>query len=87
MEIKRKTNILVKTARKLVVRMDETGEHPGCENCAEQMFTAQSAAFFYQISTREIYRLIETGKIRFIETVSKDIYICPNCFDVDLLLS
>lgn len=85
MEIKRKTNILVKTERKLVVQMDETGEQPGCENCAEQMFTAQSAAVFFGISTREIYRLIETGKIRFIETESKIIYICPNCCEIDLL--
>lgn len=42
------------------------------------MVTAQTAAVLYDTSLRAIYRLVEEGKIHFIETDSKVIFVCPN---------
>lgn len=81
MEIKRKTNILIKTERKLVVRQSQTDVEIRCEKCVGQMITAQTAAVQRGISTREIYRLVEEDKITFVETEAKIVYICPNCIN------
>ena len=80
MEIKRTTNILVKTQRKSIVRQIPD-ERIDCENCAETMISTQNAALLFDTGTREIYRLVESGKIRFVETESKIIYVCPNCMN------
>ncbi|MDQ4123572.1 MAG: hypothetical protein M3209_19210 [Acidobacteriota bacterium] len=81
--IRRKTNIVVKTERKIVVRQSSPGEEVFlCEECDEQMIMPQTAAVLYDISTREVYRLVEEGKIHFLETDSKDIFVCSNFGDL-----
>ena len=41
------------------------------------MISAQLSADSCAVSSREIYRLIESGKIHFAETETNEIYVCP----------
>jgi hypothetical protein len=76
MKITRKTNVLVKTERRFVVRQHPSDETIQCGQCAELLIPAQMSADFFGISSRTIYRLIESGKIHFVETEANEIYIC-----------
>lgn len=81
--IRRKTSIVVKTQRKFVIRQSPPEEEVfACEQCGEQMLMPQTAAVLYDISTREVYRFVEEGKIHFVETDSKAIFVCPNFGDL-----
>ena len=42
------------------------------------MISAQTSAHLFSLSSREIYRFIETGQIHFIETETDEIYVCPD---------
>lgn len=77
MKITRKTDVYVKTERRLIVRGAPAEELISCGECAEQMFPAQISADFLGVSSREIYRFIESGKIHFLETETNEIYVCP----------
>lgn len=77
MKITRKTNVSVKTVRRLIVQQPASEMSICCEQCAEKMITAQSSAVAFSISSREIYRLIEKNKIHFVETETNEIYVCP----------
>jgi hypothetical protein len=77
MKITRKTNVFVKTERKIIVRGGSSKDFVCCADCAEQMLPAQTSADFFGISSREIYRFIESGKIHFVETEANEIYVCP----------
>jgi hypothetical protein len=76
MEIIRKTNVLIKTTRKLVIHSSGRREPVWCEQCAEQMITAQEAAEISGLGGRKIFRLIEGGNIHFIE-MGSETYVCP----------
>ncbi len=78
MEIIKRTNIVVKTARRFIVRRAGTDEPVQCGQCAGQMIRAQAAADFFGVSSRTVYRLIEQSIIHFTETEVNEIYICPN---------
>jgi len=78
MEIIRKTNILIKTERKFVIRQSSAEEEIWCETCDGQMITAQNAAVLHGISTREIYGLVEKGTLHFVESGAKILYVCPS---------
>ena len=81
MEIKRTTEIFVETTRCFVIRQTRTDECILCSNCSGQMLTAETAAAFFKISRRVVYRFIEQEKIHFSETETGEIFICPNSFD------
>ncbi|MDQ2746313.1 MAG: hypothetical protein M3T96_03530 [Acidobacteriota bacterium] len=77
MAIIRKTNVLIKTARKFIIYQSAAAEQIRCEQCGEQMMQAQTSADLFGISSRKIYRLIEHGEIHFVETLANKIYVCP----------
>jgi hypothetical protein len=78
MKITRRTNVFIKTERRLIV--NRAADEPiYCERCAEQMIRAQTSADVFGVSSRLIYRLIESEKINFVETKTNEIYICPLC--------
>ena len=77
MRITRKTNITVTTEQKFIVQKQTAKEIVCCEQCRAEMISAHVSAEFFGISSREIYRLIEAGKIHFVETDRNEIYICP----------
>lgn len=76
MKITRRTTVFVKTERKFLVARSISKELIRCEQCGEQMIPAQSSADFFQVSSRRIYRLIESEKIHFAETAANEIYVC-----------
>lgn len=78
MKITRRTKVFIKTERKFSARQQSAGEPVNCQQCAEQMIPAQTSADFFGISSRLIYRWIETGKIHFIETDANEIYVCSD---------
>jgi len=41
------------------------------------MIPAQITHKFFGVSSRIVYRLIETGSIHFVETEAHEIYVCP----------
>ena len=77
MRVTRRTNIIVKTERNFTVRSAATGESFFCEQCGNQMISVTKSANFFGFSSRIIYRLIESDSIHFVETETKEIYICP----------
>lgn len=77
MKITRKTRISIKTERKFYERQTPSDEPIFCGRCAEPMISAQMSAHFFGLSSREIYRLVETGEIHFVETAANEIYVCP----------
>ncbi len=77
MAIIRKTNVLIKTARKFIIHQPAAAEKIWCEQCGEQMIQAQTSADLFGISSRKIYRLIEREEIHFVETLANEIYVCP----------
>lgn len=77
MRITRRTNIFVKTERKIVVGQQAADKLICCGQCAEPMIQAQTSANYSGVSSRTIYRLIETEKIHFVETKANEIYVCP----------
>lgn len=74
MKITRRTNISVTTERRLVVRQPETVI--GCPSCVAPMIPAHIFAEFFGISSRTIYRLIESDAIHYTETETNEIYVC-----------
>jgi len=77
MKITRKTNVFIKTERKFFVARQTVNEPICCGQCAEPMTPAQISADFFGISSRTIYRLVESEKIHFVETEANEIYVCP----------
>ncbi len=77
MKIIRRTNIFIKTKRKFIVSNQTLPEIICCEECVEQMITAQASADFFGVSSRKIYHLIDKEKIHFVETEANQIYVCP----------
>lgn len=77
MRIIRKTSILVKTKRALKVRGQASDDEIIlCPQCGEIMSDARSVSDILDISVREVYRLVEAGKIHFFETGKKIDFLC-----------
>lgn len=77
MEIIKKTNVIIRTARKLIIYQPASAEKIRRRQCGGQMMQAQTSADFYAVSSRKIYRFIEREEIHFVETLANKIYICP----------
>jgi hypothetical protein len=77
MKITRRTNVFVKTEREFVVRGLLPEELSSCGECAAPMIPGQAAADFFGVSSRRIYRFIESERIHFLETETNEIYVCP----------
>lgn len=78
MEIKRITEILVETKRRIVVRGCATtaSEFVVCHVCGKQMRAAEEVAAGFGISRRAIYRLVEQGAGHFIENAEGEVWLC-----------
>jgi hypothetical protein len=51
-----------------------------CEACGAtvEMVTAEQAAALAEVSTRAIYRQVESGQIHFTETADGQLFVCLN---------
>lgn len=76
MEIKRKTEVSVKTSRRFVIRTVKNSEPFLCPECGGSMLAAEMAAELLGVSRRGIYRAIETGTTHFTETETGAVLIC-----------
>jgi len=74
--IKKRTEITVKTHRLLVVNRQNSRFVARCEKCGEmvEMVVPDEAAAVVGISSRDIYRAIESEEIHFIETAQ--VFVC-----------
>jgi hypothetical protein len=57
-----------------------------CELCGgggAPMVSPLAAARILKTGTREIYRLIETGRIHFIELPDRQIFVCPQSIIIE----
>lgn len=77
MEIKRTTEIFVKTNRRFVVHQPPSSESLFCPHCAEPMLAAEQIAVVFGVSRRTVYKHVETGAAHFAETETGAVMICP----------
>ena len=83
MSIKRRTEITVEMDRIFVIRRHEEPVLARCAVCGGQtkMVTADEAAAHSRVSSRTIYRWIETEKIHFMESREGTLLICLRSLD------
>jgi predicted RNA-binding Zn-ribbon protein involved in translation (DUF1610 family) len=78
MEIKRTTEILVETRRRLVIVQPEYAGRILCPQCGERMIEAEIAAALLAVSRRFVYRQIEKPDAHFVETGAGILFVCPD---------
>lgn len=77
MKIIRKTNILVKTIRKSKTFLNSDSEKIIlCPQCGKKMHEAQNAANILKIGLRQLYQMVETNRVHFLETEEKTGFLC-----------
>ena len=81
MEIKRTTEVLVKTSRRYVIRAAETAEQAVCPDCAGFMVTAEQTAAVCGVSRRRVYQFVESGSVHFAESEDGILLVCPNSLE------
>ena len=83
MKIRRKTEISVQQTKRLVVTLPETEEIITCPFCegVEVMIAAESVASVFGFSRREIYRMVETRQVHFLETTEGVLFVCPKSLE------
>ena len=78
MEIKRTTEVLVKSSRRFVIRQAESAEQAICPDCAGFMVSPEQTSAICGISRRSVYQFVETGVAHFAETKDGVLLVCPN---------
>ena len=75
---KRRTVIKIETHRLTVVRSRRRAASACCPRCGCQvnMLTPEAAAALAGVSTRAIYRRVESGELHFVETGAGALLIC-----------
>ena len=86
MKIRRKTEISIQQTKRRVVTLPETEEIIACPECErnEAMIAAESAASIFGFSRREIYRMVEAGKVHFLETHQSVLFVCQKSLKENL---
>ena len=76
--MKQKTEITLEVEETTTVRHTSSGCMALCLECQAlvDMLTPTAAALFFGLSEREIFRLIEAGKIHFLE--AERVFVCTN---------
>ncbi|MBX7173506.1 MAG: hypothetical protein K1X72_21240 [Pyrinomonadaceae bacterium] len=83
MKIRRKTEISIQQTKRRIVTLPETEEIIACPECEgdEVMIAAESAASVFGFSRREVYRMVESGRIHFLETEAGILFICQKSLE------
>ena len=78
MRKKRKTSITVESERVVWIRKHRARSPAWCPECGEQasLISTDEAALLSHVSTRAICRLVDTGRIHFIETPEGLLFVC-----------
>ena len=85
--MKRTAKLTFETERVLVIRGHRGPPQLLCEACGETIhfLTAPEAAALAGTGQRTIYRMVEAGKLHFIETADGALLICCNSLGAQLL--
>lgn len=77
---KKRTEVTIATREVVVIRRTGSVIRSWCAECAAEvrMVTAERAAALSGLSTRAIYRHIESTQIHFIETADGRLWICTH---------
>lgn len=80
MKHQKKTLITTETTETLIIRESPRGARAWCKPCfAEvEMVAAELAARVVGVSARQVFRLIEAGRIHFIERPDGSPWVCLN---------
>jgi hypothetical protein len=81
MEIKRTTDIFVRTRRRFTIPQPEPAEQTVCSQCSAQMFAAEQIAVIFGVGCRAVYRLVEAGAAHFAETEAGAVMICHSSLE------
>lgn len=80
MKINRRATVIVKTTRRTVMKVANSVEAgPDCVECGVVMKTTRDAALTLGIGTREVFQLVESNRITFVETAERETFVCPAC--------
>jgi hypothetical protein len=84
-QVKRRIEITVERRRLLMVGRRNQSAQAWCGTCDEevQMLTPDEAAQLCEVTTRTIYRRIETGRVHFTETEKGFSLICLQSLEGD----
>lgn len=85
MEIKRETELIIKTNRRVVIRQSETAKQLLCPQCDEPMLMAEQIAILLGMSRRGVYQRIESGTWHFIEDTDGILFVCSRSLEKNLL--
>jgi len=77
---KRRTEITIERRRIVLLSKRRPVAPAWCDGCAAQvkMVSPEEAALFAGVSSRTIYRRVETGQLHFMETQQGLLLICAN---------
>ena len=70
--------IFIETEQLVFIKTKEQKKYPACQICSgkSNMFPPALIAEILRLSSREIYRRIEEGKVHFIEDDSFQLFVC-----------
>ena len=70
--------VAMKKRRAVIINRPFVSPQKRCDRCTEPsgLITPDEAAALFEVSTRTIYRWLETGAIHFSETVGEGLLIC-----------
>jgi hypothetical protein len=77
---KRRIEITIDRRRLLILKRRVSSVSERCEHCGDQaaMLTPDEAAMLAMVSSRVIYRMVESGEIHYRETADGGLLICAN---------
>lgn len=76
MEIKRKFEILVATNRRFIIRQSPLVKKISCAECGEPMLSTEQVADVFGIKQRNIFQIVESNKVHFVELENNKVIIC-----------
>ena len=78
--MKRTRSLTIETRQVFVIRRPAPSRRARCETCGEVVIfiTADEAARLARVSSRAIYRSVETGSLHFTEATDGALLICLN---------
>jgi hypothetical protein len=76
--MKRRTEITIETERVLVISKRKFAARAWCKPCGKQveMVTVDETARLARVSSRTVYRWVETDKLHFTETSDGGLLVC-----------
>ena len=79
MRSRKRSEITIETERTLIIRRARNPEMQWCATCQQNvaMVSAEEAALIARVSSRTIYRRVESGDLHFSETPDGLLRICP----------